>query len=56
MLGVMFGAFALYSSETWILKKMEGKYLESFEMWCWRMEKIKLAEKINNEEVLEHIR
>ena len=33
------------------------KQLESFEMWCWRrMEKIKLPEKVTNEEVLERIR
>ena len=33
------------------------KYLESFEMRCWRrMEKIKWPEKVTNEEILEHIR
>jgi hypothetical protein len=33
---------ALYGAETWALKKVEQKYLESFEMWCWRrMEKIR---------------
>jgi hypothetical protein len=32
---------ALYGAETWILRKVDQKYLESFEMWCWRrMEKI----------------
>ena len=25
---------ALYGSETWILRKLEWKYLESFEIWC----------------------
>ena len=45
---------ALYGSETWTLTKLERKYLESFEMWCWRrMEKIKWSEKITNEQVLE---
>ena len=35
-------SIALYGSETWTLRKLEQKYLESFEMWCWmRMEKIK---------------
>ena len=36
--------------------KLEQKYLESFEMWCWRrMEKIKWSEKVTNEQVLDHI-
>jgi hypothetical protein len=35
-------SIALYGSETWTLTKLQRKYLESFEMWCWRrMEKIK---------------
>jgi hypothetical protein len=39
-------SIALYGSETWTLRKLEQKYLESFEMWCWRrMEKIKWSEK-----------
>ena len=43
-------SIALYDSETWTLKIWEGKYLESFEMWCWRrMEKIKWAEKLINQ-------
>jgi hypothetical protein len=28
----------LYGAETWTLRKVNKKYLESFEMWCWRME------------------
>ena len=36
-----------YGSETWALRELERKYLESFEMWCWnRMEKIKWPEKV----------
>jgi hypothetical protein len=27
---------ALYGAETWTLRKADQKYLESFEMWCWR--------------------
>ena len=47
-------SIALYGSETWTLKKLERKYLESFEMWCWRrMEKIKWSEKVTNEQVLD---
>jgi hypothetical protein len=32
---------ALYGPETWIIRRVDQKYLKSFEMWCWeRMEKI----------------
>jgi hypothetical protein len=32
---------ALYGAESWILRKVDQKYLESFLMWCWRrLEKI----------------
>jgi hypothetical protein len=34
-------SIALYGAETWVLRKVDQKYLESFEMWSWRrMEKI----------------
>jgi hypothetical protein len=34
-------SIALYGAKTWTLRKVDQKYLESFEMWCWRrMEKI----------------
>ena len=29
-------SIALYGAETWKLWKVDQKYLESFEMWCWR--------------------
>ena len=48
-------SIALCGSEAWTLTKLERKYLESFEVWCWRrMEKIKCSEKVANE-VLERI-
>jgi hypothetical protein len=40
----------LYGTETWTLRKIEQKYLESFEMWCWRrMEKISWTDRVRNE-------
>jgi hypothetical protein len=34
-------SIALYGAETWMLRAVDQKYLESFEMWCWRrMKKI----------------
>jgi hypothetical protein len=42
---------ALYGAETWTLWKVDQKYLESFEMWCWRrMEKISWTGRVRNEE------
>ena len=44
---------ALYGAETWTLRAADQKYLESFEMWCWRrMEKISWTDHVRNKEVL----
>jgi len=44
---------ALYGAETWTLRPVDQKHLESFEMWCWRrMEKISWTDHVRNEEVL----
>jgi hypothetical protein len=46
-------SMALYGAEAWTLRAADQKYLESFEMWCWRrMEKISWADHVRNEEVL----
>ena len=46
-------SMALYGAETWTLRTADQKYLESFEMWCWRrMEKISWTDHVRNEEVL----
>ena len=53
---VMFGALRCVAQRTWTLKKLERKYLENFEMCCWRkMENIKWSEKITNEQVIDRI-
>ena len=47
---------ALYGAETWTLRAADQKYLESFEMWCWRrMEKISWIDHVRNEKVLLHV-
>ena len=28
--------YILYGAETWMLRVVDQKHLESFEMWCWR--------------------
>ena len=41
-----------YGAEIWTLRAADQKYLESFEMWCWRrMEKISWTDHVRNEEV-----
>ena len=40
-------------SKTWTFRAADQKYLESFEMWCWRrMEKISWTDHVRNKEVL----
>jgi hypothetical protein len=47
----------LYGAETWTLRKVDQKYQESFEMWCWRrMEKISWIDRVRNEEVLHRVK
>src|SRR5215470_12099122 len=46
-------SIALYGAETWTLRAVDQKHLESYEMWCWRrMEKIGWTDHVRNEEVL----
>ena len=46
-------SIALYGAETWTLRAVDQKHLESFEMWCWRrMGKISWTNYVRNEEVL----
>ena len=43
----------LHGAETWTLRVVDQKHLESFEAWCWRrMEKISWTDHVRNEEVL----
>jgi len=44
---------ALYGAETWTLRAVDWKHLESFEMWCYRrMENISWTDDVRNEEIL----
>ena len=46
-------SIALYGAETWTLRSVDQKHLESFEMWRWpRMEKMSWTDHVRNEEVL----
>jgi hypothetical protein len=47
----------LCGAETWTLRELDRKYLELFEMWCWRrMEKISWNDRVRNEEVLHRVK
>jgi hypothetical protein len=47
---------AFYGAEIYTSRKVDQKYLDSFEMWSWRkMEKISLTDRVRNEVVLQRI-
>jgi len=47
----------LYGAETGTLRGVDQKYLEGFEMWCWRgMEKISWTYHARNEEMLQRVK
>jgi hypothetical protein len=49
-------SIALYGAETWTVRKVDQKYLESFEMWCWRRMEINWTDRVRNEEVLHRVK
>ena len=41
----------------WTLRKLDQKYINSFEMWCWRrMENISWIDSVRNDQVLPRIK
>jgi hypothetical protein len=49
-------SIALYGAETWTLRKVDQKYLETFEMLCWRIMEIRWTDRVRNEEVLRRVK
>jgi hypothetical protein len=50
-------SIVFYCAETRTLRKVDQKYLESFDVWCWRkMEKISWTDCVRNEEVLHRVK
>jgi hypothetical protein len=48
---------ALYGAETWTLREVDQKYVESFERWRWRrMGKISWTDHVRNEVVLHRVK
>jgi len=42
-------SIAFYGAATWTLRKVDHKYLGSFEMWCWRrMDRVSCTELVRN--------
>jgi hypothetical protein len=41
---------ALCGADTWTLRNVDQKYLESSEMWSWRRKKISWIDRARNEE------
>jgi len=53
MLKCYIWSIALYGAETWTIRVVDQKHLDSSEMWCWRrMENIIWTDHVRNEEVL----
>jgi hypothetical protein len=49
-------SITFYGAKTWTLRKVDQKYLESFEMWYWRrIEKISWTDRVENEELLRKV-
>jgi hypothetical protein len=48
LLDAAFGA-SLCSADTWTLRKVDQKYLGSFEMWCWTRMEINWTDRVRNE-------
>jgi hypothetical protein len=50
-------SIALYGAEIWTLRKVDQKYLKSFEMWRWRrMGNISWTDRMRNEEILYRVK
>jgi hypothetical protein len=47
---------AVCGAETWILRKVDQKYLESSEMLCWGSMVISWTERVRHEEVLHRVK
>jgi hypothetical protein len=50
-------SIACYGAENWTLRKVDQKYLDRFETWCWRMmEKISWTDRVRDKEVLHTVK
>jgi hypothetical protein len=50
-------SISLYGAEPWALRKVDQKYMERFEMCCWRrLEKTSWTDRVKNEKVLHRVK
>jgi hypothetical protein len=49
-------SIALYSAETWTLRKVDRKYLRSFKVCSRRIEKINLTDRVRNDVMLHRVK
>jgi hypothetical protein len=48
--------YSFIGAETWTLRAVDQKHLESFEMWCWRrMENISWTDHVRYEKVVYYL-
>ena len=47
---------ALYDTESWTLRKVDQKYVGSFEMWCWKRMEIFWTDQVGEEEVSQRVK
>jgi hypothetical protein len=48
---------AFFGAESWILRKVDHKYLENVEMWgCRKMEKMSCSDRVKNDKVLHRVK
>jgi hypothetical protein len=40
---------ALYGTGTWTLREVDKKYVENFQMYCWRKMEISWTDRVRNE-------
>ena len=45
----------MYGAESWTLRKVDQKYLESFGIWCWRRMKLSWTDRMRNEGVIHRV-
>jgi hypothetical protein len=49
-------SLALCDAETCTLRKLDQKYLETFEMWCWRRMGIRWTDRVGDEKVQNRVK
>ena len=43
-------------AETWTLRDIDQKYVESFDTWCWRRMEISWTDRVRSEVMLERVK